>query len=163
MLNCQDGVLRVSERISEAPITYDAKHQIILPQRHHVATLLIRHYYEQLGHCGPEHLLARLRKEFWIIKGSSEIKRVIGDCFGCKRRYAQQMTQEMAELPKVRLKPYQSPPPPPPPPPLHQYWSGLFWTFACQTRTWDCEALWMYLCMHDVQSSTPGTSAIARN
>ncbi|KAL9977579.1 hypothetical protein ACROYT_G014998 [Oculina patagonica] len=109
MLNCQDGVLRVSGRISEAPITYDAKHQMILPQRHHVTTLLIRHYHELLGHCGPEHLLARLREEFWIIKGRSEIKRVIGDCFGCKRRYAQQMTQEMAELPKVRLTPYQPP------------------------------------------------------
>ena len=109
MLNCQDGVLRVSERISEAPITYDAKHQIILPKRHHVTTLLIRHYYEQLGHCGPEHLLATIQEEFWIIKGRSEIKRVIADCFGCKRRYAQQMTQEMAELPKVRLKPYQPP------------------------------------------------------
>ena len=30
-----------------------------------------------------------------------EIKRAVGDCFVCKRRYAQQMTQEMAELAKI--------------------------------------------------------------
>lgn len=109
MINEGERIIRVSGRINEAPITYDAKHQIILPQRHHVTTLLIRHYHEQLGHCGQEHLLSKLRERFWIIKGRSEIKRVIGGCFACRRRYAERMTQEMAELPKIRVTPYEPP------------------------------------------------------
>ena len=89
IINEGERIIRVSGQINEAPITYDAKHQIILPQRHHVTTLLIRHYHEQLGHCGQEHLLSKFRERFWVIEGRSEIKRVIGSCFAFRRRYAE--------------------------------------------------------------------------
>ena len=101
------GVLRVSGRISESPSTFDSKHQLILPQNNHVTTLIIRFYHQQLGHCGQEQLLYRLREEFWIIKERATIKRVIGKCIPCRKRYAVRMTQEMAELPKVRLTPFE--------------------------------------------------------
>jgi hypothetical protein len=105
----KDGILRVSGRISEAPTTFDSKHQMILPQNHHVTTLIIRFYHQQLGHCGQEQLLSRLREEFWIIKGRATIKREINKCIPCRKRYAERMTQEMAELPKVRLTPFEPP------------------------------------------------------
>ena len=89
---CEHGLLRVSGRISEAPSTFDSKHQMILPQNHHVTTLIIRFYHQQLGHCGQEQLLSRLREEFWIIKGRATIKRVIGKCIPCRKRYAVRMT-----------------------------------------------------------------------
>ena len=34
---------------------------------------------------------------------------MIGGCFACRRRYAERMTQEMAELPKIRVTPYEPP------------------------------------------------------
>ena len=105
----KDGILRVSGRISEAPTTFDSKHQMILPQNHHVTTLIIRFYHQQLGHCGQEQLLSRLREEFWIIKGRATIKREINKYIPCRKRYAERMTQEMAELPKVRLTPFEPP------------------------------------------------------
>ena len=105
----KDGILRVSGRISEAPTTFDSKHQMILPQNHHVTTLIIRFYHQQLGHCGQEQLLSRLREEFWIIKGRATIKREINKCIPCRKRYSERMTQEMAELPKVRLTPFEPP------------------------------------------------------
>ncbi|KAK3729294.1 hypothetical protein QZH41_002213 [Actinostola sp. cb2023] len=109
MMNEKESVIRVSGRIAEAPITYDAMHQLILPKGHHVTTLVIQHFHKQLGHCGQEHLLSRLREEFWIVNGRTEIKRVLGRCIVCKRRYAERMTQEMAGLPKVRVTPYEPP------------------------------------------------------
>ena len=106
---CEHGLLWVFGRISESPSTFDSKHQMILPQNHHVTTLIIRFFHQQLGHCGQEQLLSRLREEFWIIKGRATIKRVIGKCIPCRKRYSVRMTQEMAELPKVRLTPFEPP------------------------------------------------------
>ena len=105
----ENGLLRVSGRISEAPSTFDSKHQMILPQNHHVTTLIIRFNHQKLGHCGQEQLLSRLREEFWIVKGRATIKRVISKCIPCRKRYSVRMTQEMAELPKVRLTPFEPP------------------------------------------------------
>ena len=109
MIHPEDGLLRVSGRISEAPITFDAKHQMILPQNHHVTTLIIRHFHLRLGHCGREHLLSRLREEFWIVRGRAAIKKIVGKCFQCRRQHARRIQQHMAELPKVRLTPYEPP------------------------------------------------------
>ena len=86
---------------AETPITYDAMHQLILG--HHVTTLVVmQHFHKQLGHYGQERLLSRLREEFWIVNERTEIKRLLGQCIVCKRRYAERMTQEiMVGLPKV--------------------------------------------------------------
>ncbi|KAK3747005.1 hypothetical protein QZH41_011961, partial [Actinostola sp. cb2023] len=100
MMDANERILRVSGRIAEAPITYDAKHQMIMPHSNHVTSLIIRHLHERLGHCGQEHLLSRLREEFWIIRARTEIKKELGKCIACKRQHAQRMNQEMADLPK---------------------------------------------------------------
>ena len=41
-----EGLLRVGGRISKAPISFDAKHPIILPYRHHVTELIIQAFHE---------------------------------------------------------------------------------------------------------------------
>lgn len=109
MIREDERILRVAGRIAQAPITYDAKHQMILPQDHHVTCLIIGHFHERLGHCGQEHVLTRLREEFWIVKARTVIKKVLGRCLACKRQLAERMTQEMADLPKVRVTPYEPP------------------------------------------------------
>ena len=50
-----------------------------------------------------------LREQFWVIKGRAVVKEVIGKCISFKKRMAPRMTQEMAELPKIRLTPYEPP------------------------------------------------------
>lgn len=104
-----DGVLRVGGRISRAPISPDARNPIILPKKHHVTTILIRYLHEKNGHCGHEQVLSLLREQFWVVKGRAAIKEVIGRCLTCKKRMARRMSQEMAELPRVRLTPYEPP------------------------------------------------------
>ena len=104
-----DGVLRVGGRIARAPISPDIMNPMILPRNHHVSTILIRYVHERNGHCGVEQVLSLLREQFWVIKGRAAVKEVIGRCISCKKRMAPRMTQEMAELAKIRLTPYESP------------------------------------------------------
>ncbi|KAK3754553.1 hypothetical protein QZH41_005587 [Actinostola sp. cb2023] len=47
--NLSDGILRVRGRITEAPITFDARFPMILPPMHHVSRLLITHFHERVN------------------------------------------------------------------------------------------------------------------
>lgn len=44
-----------------------------------------------------------------MVNGRTAVKEVIGKCISCKKRMAPSMCQEMAELPKIRLMPYEPP------------------------------------------------------
>ena len=83
-----DKILRVGGRLERAPLSFDAKHPIILPNKHHVTELLIRSYHETTGHSGPTRVLAEIRHKFWIVQGHSAVRRVIGNCIDCKKRNA---------------------------------------------------------------------------
>jgi len=45
-------LLRVGGRLSSADMSWEEKHSIILPKSHHVSTLLVRHYHQQVAHQG---------------------------------------------------------------------------------------------------------------
>ena len=57
-----EGILRVGGRLENAAISYDNKHQIILPYRHHVTNLIIQKYHQEAGHPGQEYVLSSLRQ-----------------------------------------------------------------------------------------------------
>ncbi|KAK3715773.1 hypothetical protein QZH41_002282 [Actinostola sp. cb2023] len=105
----EDDVMRVGGRISLAPISPDAANPIILPKKHHITTLLIRHLHESNGHCGVEQLLSLLREQFWVVKARVSIKTVLGKCLHCRKQLAPRMHQGMGELPQVRMIPYEPP------------------------------------------------------
>ena len=104
-----DGVLRVGDRISRAPVSPDAMNPMILPENHQVATIQIRYVHEKYGHCGVGQVLSLLREQFWVVRGRAAVREITGRCISCKKRMAPKMTQEMAELPKIRLTPYEPP------------------------------------------------------
>ena len=80
-----EGILRVGGRLENAAISYNAKHQIILPYRHHVTNWIIQKYHQEAGHLGQEYVLSSVRKLFWIIKGRSTVRRVLSECFLCRK------------------------------------------------------------------------------
>lgn len=41
----EDGLLRVGGRLKRADLSYPEKNPVILPGKHHVSALLIRHYH----------------------------------------------------------------------------------------------------------------------
>ena len=103
------GLLYVGGRLRQASIPYPAKHQIILPNRHHVVDLIVRYYHLMSGHSGLEHVLSMVRGKFWILKARTAVRRVVIDCFDCKRRQAPLGKQKMADLPTDRVTPVKAP------------------------------------------------------
>ena len=65
----ESGVLRLGGRLRQAPIEESRKFPAILPKRHHVSSLIVRHAHDTLsGHSGKEHVLSVVRQQFWIPK-----------------------------------------------------------------------------------------------
>ena len=100
-----DGILRVGGRLSNADISEDSKHPVILPRKSHVTTLIIRHAHEQLGHVGRGHVLSRLREKYWIVGATSAVRQVISACVTCRRSKASTLEQKMDDLPQDQLTP----------------------------------------------------------
>ena len=48
----EDGILRVGGRLKYSDLQYGAKHPMILPEKHPISELIIRHYHHLNGTCG---------------------------------------------------------------------------------------------------------------
>ena len=98
-----NGVLRDRRRLNCADLDYDAKHLIILPEKHRVTEVIILHYHLANSHVGPHQLLAETRQWFWIVNGISSIRGVLQRCLECKRQNARVGEQITAPLLAVRV------------------------------------------------------------
>ncbi|XP_068246537.1 uncharacterized protein [Palaemon carinicauda] len=107
-LDSEDGLLKVGGRIRRSDIPKSAKHPILLPKKHHVTTLLIRHEHELLAHSGRNHVLSNLRQKYWIINANATVRNVLFHCVTCRKLKEPALSQKMADLPEDRLEP--SPP-----------------------------------------------------
>ena len=99
------GILRVGGRLERAPVQYGNKHPIILSNNSHLTDLFIHKQHLEVGHSGVGHTWTSLRQHYWIIKGGSAVRRVIGNCILCKNRNASICKQLMADLPHGRVLP----------------------------------------------------------
>ena len=117
-----DGTLHVGGRLRHAPVDECTRHPVILPSKHHVVKLIVRHVHETSGHVGREHVLSLLREKYWIIRGRSLIREVLKECITCRRYTARPCEQIMADLPKDRVTPEK--------PPFSYVGGGLFGPFV---------------------------------
>ncbi|XP_041484128.1 uncharacterized protein LOC121430790 [Lytechinus variegatus] len=60
----ENGLICVGGRLQYSTLNEGFKHPLILPKKHHVVELLVRHFHELTGHSGQEHVLARLRERY---------------------------------------------------------------------------------------------------
>ncbi|MBM6549342.1 DDE-type integrase/transposase/recombinase, partial [Streptococcus dysgalactiae subsp. equisimilis] len=100
-----NGLLRVGGRLSNAAIPLDMKHPIIIPKNHHVSKLIAWYYHQNEGHAGLSHVISRIRTRFWLVHGTSVVKRVISQCAVCLKLKASRGQQMMSSLPAVRVQP----------------------------------------------------------
>lgn len=101
-----DGLLRVGGRISLADIPWEEKHPIIVPKKHHVATLLVRHYHEQVAHQGRHLTEGAVRSAgLWLIGGKRLVTNIIQKCVICNKLRGRMEEQKMSNLPAERLTP----------------------------------------------------------
>ena len=98
-----EGLLRVGGRLQHSEATYGTKHPIILPNSHHVTSLLIEEYYCKVGHSRASFTWSSLRQHYWILRRSTTVRKVTGKCLQCKKRNAKSVQQIMADLPKERF------------------------------------------------------------
>ena len=99
----EDGLLRVGGRLIKAPLTYNAKHPLLLHSRSKIARLLIEKAHHDCGHQGVEHVKAHLQQTFLMI-GSRKVLRSLGKyCFICRRWRADNVRPKMADLPEFRF------------------------------------------------------------
>lgn len=82
-----------------------AKRPIILPKKHDLTRLIIRHYHEKFAHQGVETVLNEIRQKYWVIDGRSAVKSVFADCQLCKVKKAKPVIPLMGQIPKERLTP----------------------------------------------------------
>ncbi|XP_045210548.2 uncharacterized protein LOC123561953 [Mercenaria mercenaria] len=82
---------------------------VILPHDDHVTQLIIRYFHQNNGHVGSQQVLAETRAYYWILRGPSAVKKVIGRCFVCKRQHSPPLTQQMAPLIKGQTTPDKPP------------------------------------------------------
>ena len=90
-------------------LSWDEKRPMVLPKRHHVSQLIVRHYHESAAHSGREQTLCELRRMFWIIGGRGLVKSTIRSCIRCRRMNAKPLEQFMGSLPRARLEAYHLP------------------------------------------------------
>ena len=105
-----NGLLCVGGRLKHLQTeTSDMKHPVILPKRNHVADLIIRYYHHLSGHLGKEYVLSLIRERFWMVNARASVRRIISECFKCRRHLQQPMQQKMADLPQSRITPGEPP------------------------------------------------------
>lgn len=98
------GCLRVGGRLSKADLENDERNPLIIPGHHHITTLLIRHYHEQVQHQGRHFTEGAVRSAgLWIIGGKRCISALIHSCITCRKLRWRTESQKMADLPVDRL------------------------------------------------------------
>lgn len=101
--NTHDALLRVGGRLSNSFYDYDTKHPIFLDSRHHLATLIFRHYHILLRFLGPQMLLSTVRYKFWILNGRNLATKIVHAWVTCCRFTGKTHQPIMGNLPKHRL------------------------------------------------------------
>lgn len=64
----EDGLLRIGGCITNADLPRDERHPVLLPKTHHIATLIVKHYHEEVFHQG-RHLTEGTTRSagVWIV------------------------------------------------------------------------------------------------
>ena len=102
----RDGLVCVGGRLRRSSFPKQEVHPVILPNKSHVTSLIIRHCHEKVGHAGRGLTLARLRSGgYWVIGGRRAVARLILRCVSCKKLRGQVTKQKMADLPADRVEP----------------------------------------------------------
>ena len=81
------------------------KYPSVLPNKHHLSSLILRHSHHELNHCGLNATLAHARQHFWIFGARQMTRQMIVECITCFRFNCRATKQLMGDLPKERITP----------------------------------------------------------
>ncbi|XP_062590775.1 uncharacterized protein LOC134252346 [Saccostrea cucullata] len=100
------GIIRVGGRLQISDLPYGEKHPVLIPGKHHVASLTVRHFHEQTEHQGRHLTEGAVRKAgYWITGWKRLISSILFHCVICRRLRGKFVEQKMSDLPRDRLTP----------------------------------------------------------
>lgn len=101
----EEGLIRVGGRLNYSNLSYESKHPIILPKKHHITDLIVNYYHIVSLHAGPQLLQSIISQKFWILGARSVIRSKVRACNICFRCKPYNQTPLMSALPKDRVTP----------------------------------------------------------
>lgn len=100
----QDGIILVGGRLKNSDISNSQKHPIILPANYHVTLLIFEKLHREMLHCGPQALLAEVRRRYWPLMGCRTARAVVRRCVKCIRASLKFTKPLMGQLLKDRVQ-----------------------------------------------------------
>lgn len=101
----EEGLLRVGGRITHSNLPADETHPLLIPGKHYVAVLLVRHHHESVKHQGRHFTEGAVRASgLWIVGAKQTISSLIYRCVICRKLRGKLEQQQMADLPPERLQ-----------------------------------------------------------
>lgn len=98
------GMLRVGGHLNKAKLGEQEQNPLIIPGRHHLSTLLIRHYHERVKHQGRHFTEGAIRAAgLWILGAKRQITAMLHTCVQCRKLRGKHQQQQMSDLPADRL------------------------------------------------------------
>ena len=100
-----DCIIRVGGRLSNSNLATELNNPIILPRKHHITQIIIRHFHERTKHQGRVMTINEIRVNgFRIIGCSSAVYSYISNCVKCQKLRGCVMEQKVADLPIDKIK-----------------------------------------------------------
>ncbi|XP_014911401.1 uncharacterized protein LOC106961853 [Poecilia latipinna] len=101
----RDGLLRVGGRLQHSMLQRNESNPVIIPNKHHIATLLVRHHHKRVKHQGRHLTEGAVRTSgLWLVGGKRLISTIIHKCVFCRKLRGLSEQQLMSDLPEERLK-----------------------------------------------------------
>ncbi|XP_036318373.1 uncharacterized protein LOC118733187 [Rhagoletis pomonella] len=94
--------MRLRGRLQQAHMPFNERCPIVMPKRHPLTSLIVHHAHKRCLHGGKQATLGYVRRQFWVIDGRTEVKRVIRSCVKCYRHSCTPQKQMMGDLPAAR-------------------------------------------------------------
>jgi hypothetical protein len=104
-----NGLLCVGGRLQRSSLSAYEKHQIILPKKQPVTSLIIYQCHIVSGHSGKEFTLSLVRQKYWIIGARRGVRERLKGCITCRKCFSKPSVQKMADLPVARITPDKPP------------------------------------------------------
>lgn len=100
------GLLQVGGRLRNARLPADERHPVIIPGKHHISLLLVRHFHKQTKHQGRHFTSGAVRSAGYWIKGEKRlVSSVLQKCVVCRKLRGNNQQQKMADLPEEPIIP----------------------------------------------------------
>ncbi|XP_076382083.1 uncharacterized protein LOC143260481 [Megalopta genalis] len=100
-----NGVIRLGGRLANAQLNYDEKYPIILPAKHQLTRLIIKHEHIQLLHAGCQLVMSAIRRRYWPLSLRTTVKGILRQCVQCFRVKPRLASYTMGDLPASRIIP----------------------------------------------------------